>query len=61
MANRISIHAPREGSDDGIPALAVRLAGISIHAPREGSDTVTLRLLALELISIHAPREGSDL
>ena len=39
LANRllISIHAPREGSDDGL------LHGadgdeISIHAPREGSD-----------------------
>ena len=37
---RISIHAPREGSD------AVKIAGvwlidsISIHAPREGSDFV---------------------
>ena len=33
----ISIHAPREGSDD-LAAEVTRLQGISIHAPREGSD-----------------------
>ena len=36
----ISIHAPREGSDDNLffePFLSL----ISIHAPREGSDTVS--------------------
>ena len=35
---RISIHAPREGSDEGA-AIAEALEDlISIHAPREGSD-----------------------
>ena len=33
----ISIHAPREGSDDRV-AGSVSLVQISIHAPREGSD-----------------------
>ena len=33
----ISIHAPREGSDQ-IDAIYNLLANISIHAPREGSD-----------------------
>ena len=34
----ISIHAPREGSDEGASGAAPGL-DISIHAPREGSDT----------------------
>ena len=34
----ISIHAPREGSDQ-MPRRPQRLPQISIHAPREGSDT----------------------
>ena len=55
----ISIHAPREGSDDrrrpdagGDP--------ISIHAPREGSDPRRMMMEMTSEISIHAPREGSD-
>ena len=39
----ISIHAPREGSDQ--PAAAGDLHRvISIHAPREGSDVVAVYL-----------------
>ena len=40
MANgkKISIHAPREGSDAGRDDLREGV-GISIHAPREGSDS----------------------
>ena len=38
VANDISIHAPREGSDRTTVRSRARLAGISIHAPREGSD-----------------------
>ena len=34
---RISIHAPREGSD-GVRATVTTSQNISIHAPREGSD-----------------------
>ena len=33
----ISIHAPREGSDNAMEKLYMALC-ISIHAPREGSD-----------------------
>ena len=33
----ISIHAPREGSDQLRPITGI-MGGISIHAPREGSD-----------------------
>ena len=34
----ISIHAPREGGDYHLLALAFLVAIISIHAPREGGD-----------------------
>ena len=57
---RISIHAPREGSDGRQP-VNIPLGDISIHAPREGSDiSMQLRKISA-MISIHAPREGSDL
>ena len=35
----ISIHAPREGSDDRTRTTCPERRGISIHAPREGSDS----------------------
>ena len=60
LADSISIHAPREGSDPADGLLHPRRPEISIHAPREGSD-VDLRDGPLAgVISIHAPREGSD-
>ena len=34
----ISIHAPREGSDQDHAGVVAKPEGISIHAPREGSD-----------------------
>ena len=37
-AVRISIHAPREGSDGDVRVLPRGTVAISIHAPREGSD-----------------------
>ena len=37
----ISIHAPREGSDDFVNSLLGATVSISIHAPREGSDGMT--------------------
>ena len=36
----ISIHAPREGSDDS-DLVYIHIQPISIHAPREGSDRAT--------------------
>src|SRR5699024_8038944 len=61
VVGRISIHAPREGSDymghfDGFQPL-----DISIHAPREGSDLGIHSPSTVFEISIHAPREGSDI
>ena len=56
----ISIHAPREGSDDTAQKELKKLEDISIHAPREGSDPELLAGADQGQISIHAPREGSD-
>ena len=58
-AATISIHAPREGSDELI-FCNHRTDQISIHAPREGSDGQRSRFQRVMPISIHAPREGSD-
>ena len=55
----ISIHAPREGSDQGALFAACQ-AVISIYAPREGSDLLGYSDERDHTISIHAPREGSD-
>ena len=57
---KISIHAPRVGSDVEIYARNPRGRLISIHAPRVGSDRRKGASRALILISIHAPRVGSD-
>ena len=57
---QISIHAPREGSDQTQWVMDFN-AAISIHAPREGSDrSGDTGAGDLVDISIHAPREGSD-
>ena len=59
---RISIHAPRVGSDFPKLYLGVELETISIHAPRVGSDDLFPKIsLEMDEISIHAPRVGSDL
>ena len=55
----ISIHAPRTGSDVGIPTCNTDKK-ISIHAPRTGSDGFNRRDANSKKISIHAPRTGSD-
>ena len=59
IAQLISIHAPREGSD-AVQPVQGRPAQISIHAPREGSDVFVRPFPQTLQISIHAPREGSD-
>ena len=56
----ISIHAPHEGSDQGVLGLAQDHSEISIHAPHEGSDVIARLKCVAILISIHAPHEGSD-
>ena len=59
--HRISIHAPRVGSDRGALPRCRQGLSISIHAPRVGSDAVRGVLVPLRIISIHAPRVGSDI
>ena len=57
---RISIHAPRMGSDLLMLVLLAFIT-ISIHAPRMGSDFERSdRIFQFVEISIHAPRMGSD-
>ena len=57
---RISIHAPRTGSDL-IPTSEGEAFLISIHAPRTGSDKSYSLFFSFRIfISIHAPRTGSD-
>ena len=57
---RISIHAPRGGSDFVFGVMGF-VNVISIHAPRGGSDRwPCLDQRRSVLISIHAPRGGSD-
>ncbi len=56
----ISIHASREGGDDGV-VMTHRKALISIHASREGGDEAGRGLYGIpQPISIHASREGGD-
>ena len=56
---RISIHAPRTGSDL-FPGVISCHQYISIHAPRTGSDLFPGVISCHQYISIHAPRTGSD-
>ena len=58
---KISIHAPRTGSDTGAAGCESRRRKISIHAPRTGSDQKKDEKTVDAKISIHAPRTGSDL
>ena len=57
---RISIHAPRTGSD-GRTGVSCGYGNISIHAPRTGSDHLAAGRCPELWISIHAPRTGSDI
>ena len=59
MVSLISIHAPRERSDDNYAVDRIDY-DISIHAPRERSDDFNLPENVDIDISIHAPRERSD-
>ena len=58
---RISIHAPRTGSDRPGGCRRAPPQEISIHAPRTGSDNASHIFSRWRVnISIHAPRTGSD-
>ena len=56
---RVSIHAPNEGSDFAVDLVGCQLR-VSIHAPNEGSDIEVVKKSAEADVSIHAPNEGSD-
>ena len=56
----ISIHAPREGSDEGIVTGSQPAADFYPRSPR-GERPPEVRVIGAGIyISIHAPREGSD-
>ncbi len=60
VCDRISIHAPRAGSDLLMFLRCLIRFNISIHAPRAGSDMASWSVFINNPISIHAPRAGSD-
>ena len=58
---KVSIHAPRAGSDYYNLVCYCKSTLVSIHAPRAGSDVVyAVPPHSQEAVSIHAPRAGSD-
>ena len=60
LRSRISIHAPREGSDAGTLTLRPWWNRFLSTLPARGATTLPRTCAPLRLISIHAPREGSD-
>jgi len=57
---RVSIHAPREGSDNRAVSLQ-KISSMFQSTPPERGATLAHRLYLQGLfVSIHAPREGSD-
>ena len=56
----ISIHAPREGSDERYPLTAVGIAPFQSTLPARGATMAGHYFGRSQWISIHAPREGSD-
>ena len=60
MQRKISIHAPREGSDFLPARTPIRLVIFLSTLPARGATLQGLSGQAAYYISIHAPREGSD-
>ena len=56
----ISIHAPREGGDMGLPFLVDNDIKFQSTPPARGATELWLESLRQGCISIHAPREGGD-
>ena len=57
---KISIHAPRTGSDRAVPGDVQRAGGISIHAPRTGSDEMpSSSIWAMPLFQSTLPARGA--
>ena len=59
--NQISIHAPREGSDDLLATGDFTSIAFQSTLPARGATNADTLDIILFDISIHAPREGSDL
>ena len=57
---RISIHAPRTGSDEGLTLKAVRKEIFQSTLPARGATLYFAPTSVINGISIHAPRTGSD-
>ena len=60
VEDQVSIHAPREGCDQGEDTAIAGELLVSIHAPREGCDDFVWLTNSPRVVSIHAPREGCD-
>ena len=59
--DRISIHAPRTGSDAGALLRRVASGLFQSTLPARGATRAVRRLAVAAAISIHAPRTGSDI
>ena len=57
---RISIHAPRTGSDGSPASGSIPAASFQSTLPARGATVKDLQEQVKRLISIHAPRTGSD-
>ncbi len=60
ILSKISIHAPREGSDNALPFRAYALIIFQSTLPARGATFPIVAHRKNHGISIHAPREGSD-
>ena len=58
---QVSIHAPREGSDDGRASMCLLTLSFNPRSPRRERRAIPVYSPARSCVSIHAPREGSDL
>ncbi len=59
-AMRVSIHAPRKGSDAVTQVTAPPWCVFQSTPPARGATTVLAIVAATTTVSIHAPRKGSD-
>jgi len=57
---RVSIHAPREGSDLKDEPYEIEVDGFNPRPPRGERHVAGKFLFIAQIVSIHAPREGSD-
>ena len=60
LCSLVSIHAPREGSDDVTGASVDVTVEFQSTLPAKGATAEQQRMCVALMVSIHAPREGSD-